>query len=403
MSHECDAVLKTGILNHIVTKIQTTSDKSFLYTMARATYAEYQAGVKASVGVGGLFIIPVLFGLSVDMDADAFYKWQETFKSSLSASELETLNSTIYENVASQYTPLAYNAWLECRKNVTNTFGLSFEVTYNASDYAQIRIFWYTPPGGTIIKVLDSEIIGGVITDATVPVGKVFKSGTQFKVNTEIGATIKRNVTGALLITVQFDNGEKPTYMIPPVVTTFNAVIDFPKSDKTWEYGWSDKALSGFTPYTYRDDDPNLTVLRSGPTVGGVGDPSVVYNKTGTTLYYGGVSITQPSDMLNLHPGPAGEYSILRWIVPRNGNYFVKAIFEGLNSAGASTNIVIRKNATDTLFECLINGFGQSSRHMYSNYLENLVGGDIIDFCIGYGSNGNYGADSTGVYVEIKN
>jgi hypothetical protein len=55
-----------------------------------------------------------------------------------------------------------------------------------------------------------------------------------------------------------------------------------------------------------------------------------------------------------------------------------------------------------SLFDGAVNGFGPSSDRSFVKAL-NLHAGDVLDFAAGFGANGNFLNDSTGLDVTITN
>jgi hypothetical protein len=124
----------------------------------------------------------------------------------------------------------------------------------------------------------------------------------------------------------------------------------------------------------------------------------VTKNNTGSTYTYPNApSVVQPADVLNLHPGPNNERSIVRWSSPSSGTYAVSGRFEGIDTDGTTTDVLITKNGT-TLFTGVINGYGNQ---LPFSLPVTVAAGDILEFSVGYGANGSYNGDSTGLAVTI--
>jgi hypothetical protein len=159
-----------------------------------------------------------------------------------------------------------------------------------------------------------------------------------------------------------------------------------------WTYG----SLSGstFTPFT-------LPAALSGTsgywTTSGF--PEVIGNNTGA--YYNSAPSSTwdlPNDMLLLHPDSNGIESDVRWTAPSAGLYSIAGLFEGLDFVyPTTTDVHILLNGS-SLFSDNI-----STYHVPSNFslVESLNSGDTIDFAVGYGTDGNYFGDSTGLTGSI--
>ncbi len=178
-------------------------------------------------------------------------------------------------------------------------------------------------------------------------------------------------------------------------VSGFSATQD---SSSQWRFGYYPPNSTGFIPYsTYNASAyPNIDTWSS--TSAGVTPPLVFHNKTTTTQTYS--SVTQPADVLNLHPGPSGEKSVVRWTSPFAGTVAIKGRFQGLDYQGATTDVSIKwSGAAQPLFSSFLGLNGQSQTTAYS-LTATVAVGDTIDFIVGYG-NGYYGADSTGLAASI--
>jgi hypothetical protein len=102
-----------------------------------------------------------------------------------------------------------------------------------------------------------------------------------------------------------------------------------------------------------------------------------------------------PADKLDLHPGPSGEYTVVRYTAPAAGTYSVVGQFVGLDSA--TTNVFVVLNNT-FIFTGTINGAGSTAPF---NFTMPLIAGDVLDFAVGWGVNHNYTSDSTGLQGTI--
>jgi hypothetical protein len=175
----------------------------------------------------------------------------------------------------------------------------------------------------------------------------------------------------------------------------YSAVGDFSATQTpigAWCYGSPASGGSGFTLYT------NHSTSYAGLDRWSLGapEPMVAYNSTGKPLSY--ATIVHPLEMLNLHPGPAGEKSVVRWTAPENGRVKIEGRFEGIDTHGTTTDVAVLKNTGTTLFGGNINDYGATAPFLIT---KQVAAGDTIDFSVGYGSNANYGFDSTGLSVTI--
>src|SRR3712207_5532262 len=109
--------------------------------------------------------------------------------------------------------------------------------------------------------------------------------------------------------------------------------------------------------------------------------------------------------MLNLHPGPAGEESVVRWTAPSSGIVKIEGRFQGIDTGGTATDgdgtttdVAVAHNSTTTLFSDNINAYGATAPFSITR---SVAAGDTIDYSVGYGSNATHSNDSTGLSVTI--
>jgi len=108
-------------------------------------------------------------------------------------------------------------------------------------------------------------------------------------------------------------------------------------------------------------------------------------------------SFTWPARQVAVHPGPQGQFSVVRWTAPAADRYAVAAEFRGL--ANATTDVHILHNGR-RLFEARLNLDRSPNAAGHAAPLT-LAAGDTLDFVVGWG-NGTYGSDSTALNATIK-
>jgi hypothetical protein len=127
--------------------------------------------------------------------------------------------------------------------------------------------------------------------------------------------------------------------------------------------------------------------------------PSIVFNPHPTTVVYSGSSdnIVWTPRAISLHPGPNGEFSILRFTAPQGGLFRIQGLFYSVDQYyGATTDVHILKNG-QSLFDDTITGKTDVSNFDASL---NAVVGDTFDFVVGSYTYG-HGWDSTGIQLTI--
>ena len=113
---------------------------------------------------------------------------------------------------------------------------------------------------------------------------------------------------------------------------------------------------------------------------------------------------------IGMEGGNNGEYSMLRFKVPHAGRYRIKAIFEGVHFRLSSTDVHVLLNGQH-LFDDLIDGYGGDpafhaivGAHPAATFQDTILlqKGDLLVFAIGYGSNGTFYNDTTGLLISIE-
>jgi hypothetical protein len=165
-------------------------------------------------------------------------------------------------------------------------------------------------------------------------------------------------------------------------VDQFSALND---DGQTYEQGWAD--LTG---------------------TGGTNSQARVYHNTQPIIeMYGGNPI--PAHALSLHPGADGEYATLRFTAPSRGRYRISGQFYGLNGNGIYTTTtdvhIVKTNGTLApvpVFNGMIDVAGGTTFASFTPTTVLLAKGDTVDFEAGWGSNGNYYDDWTGLNAVIE-
>jgi hypothetical protein len=77
-----------------------------------------------------------------------------------------------------------------------------------------------------------------------------------------------------------------------------------------------------------------------------------------------------------------------------------KAVFWGDDFVGPTTTDVHVLHNEACIYSAEVSGYGPPSDQSFTTTISVAVG-DTIDFAVGYGTNGNYGYDTTGVSAVI--
>ncbi len=150
-----------------------------------------------------------------------------------------------------------------------------------------------------------------------------------------------------------------------------------------WSYGYRATAGAAFKLYPTHDQ-----------TSGNVG---TWYDATiPDTWHTPQVSHSAGSPLIHMHPGPQGQATIMRWTAPTATTVNISGRFENMNSA--TTDVHVVHNSSAALFDGAINVQGSVAPF---SIRKTVAAGDTLDFVVGWGSNGNYNSDSTGLALVI--
>jgi PEP-CTERM motif len=185
----------------------------------------------------------------------------------------------------------------------------------------------------------------------------------------------------------------------------FNAAADFSTTNNpngVWSYGFSSTLTpgAGLTLYTMSNNaflgNPNLIAWTANIALSVPAD----YKNTASTTQIAGTVSLLPGE-LAFHPGPSDQFSFVRFIASQAGVYSIAATFTGRDFVGpTTTDVHVLDNGT-SLFSGEVTGFGPASDVIAPNMLLHLAVGDTIDFAVGFGTDGNFLFDTTGLAVTI--
>ncbi|NML18575.1 PEP-CTERM sorting domain-containing protein [Azohydromonas caseinilytica] len=167
-----------------------------------------------------------------------------------------------------------------------------------------------------------------------------------------------------------------------------------------WTYGWSASLGGAFN-----------TAQRHAPDAAGLdlwmGDvpsddappgffPLVGHNGTGRPLLSANTVYVLPGELL-LHPGPGGEYAVLRFTADMAGSFALNGRFMSIDLYPGTTDVHVLVNG-QPVFDGMVDTYraGPSFRSRQA-----LRAGDVVDFAVGFG-NGSYYNDSTRLQANIS-
>jgi hypothetical protein len=180
--------------------------------------------------------------------------------------------------------------------------------------------------------------------------------------------------------------------------TSWAAAGDFSAASNpngAWSYGWSANRGSTFNLDTVATTVSGVNVWKYSATQV---EPDVFYNGTSNTINPSGTNPI-PAGTLAFHPGPSGQNAIVRWTAPSSGAYAIAATFTGRDIVGTTTDVAVLSNGSP-LWVGEVTGYGATQSYPPSRL--NLNAGDTVDFTVGYGTDGTYSYDSTGLGADIS-
>jgi hypothetical protein len=186
------------------------------------------------------------------------------------------------------------------------------------------------------------------------------------------------------------------------VASEFNDSINASAANPSlpWSYGWKSTLTGTFNlgvPYNPSADFSGWSAA--------TGYPLVFHNVHAVTLPGSGLQATVPPHALGLHPGPSGEYAVLRFTAPACGVYRVSGQFYALdaNGDGTTTDVwILPNNSTTGAFSGNVNYYAMLKVSSFTSIVFHLTKGSTLDFEVGFGSDNNYYFDSTGLNAVIE-
>jgi len=110
-----------------------------------------------------------------------------------------------------------------------------------------------------------------------------------------------------------------------------------------WQYGWSFALGSAFILSTHPAVRDGVDSWRGDREP--FGNPGEYHNGTNDVLFLGDTN-PMPPGQFALHPGPGGEYAVVRYVAPEAANASIGAEFTGLDIFGTTTDVHVLLNGT---------------------------------------------------------
>ncbi len=179
--------------------------------------------------------------------------------------------------------------------------------------------------------------------------------------------------------------------------------------DGNWTWAYRARPDAATLPYAVTHTESTNAGIIAWSTSDASLTPSVFFNPDATAVNVFNKSVTMGPFGLAFHPGPNDENSVVRWTAPRAGTYRATVDLRGLSGGNGSlhtTSTATVARGDTILAVTLIGGDGgpnsddAGARKLALGAL-NFYAGDVLDVRLGYGANGNYFSDTTGVDVTI--
>ena len=182
--------------------------------------------------------------------------------------------------------------------------------------------------------------------------------------------------------------------------TVYDPAVQFSSTSNptgVWSYGYTTTLGDAFFNLaTYYHDPDGLDSWRYSPS----SNPQVLHNPTTGTITPPD-SPTQFFDAgsVGLHPGQNGELAIFRFTALSAGDYQIVGKFYGDDNHPTTTDVHVLVNGV-SVFDSAVGSFGFVTGTSF-DITATLGLGGTIDFAVGYGSNGNYAFDATGLSAQV--
>ena len=183
----------------------------------------------------------------------------------------------------------------------------------------------------------------------------------------------------------------------------YDAVRDFSiqqNPNGVWSYGWEATLGDPLTLYMLTDTTsiPGMSVWYKSGDKFWDGYPVLGHNDTTKKICVSKTACVPPA-YLFLHPGPSGEFSVLRWSAPSTGRFLIEGAFMGLDFVGpTTTDVHVLVNSKKSLLNGPITSYKWP---LTFNLTVKVSAGDTVDFAVGFGKDGSYNDDSTGVRFAV--
>jgi hypothetical protein len=197
-------------------------------------------------------------------------------------------------------------------------------------------------------------------------------------------------MVGGTLVTACGFTPEARATTISDVAADFSATNN---PNGVWQYGSS----FGVSPDPAVRDGVD-TWRGNGPPGPEDGNPGEYHNGTAFPIVLGNTAHLDAGQFA-LHPGPNGEYAVVRYVAPDAGFAAITSAFTSQDEVGTTTDVHVLLNG-QSLFDGLVEDFSLGTGVAFNSQFL-VAAGDEIDFAVGVGSNQWYSNDTTGLAATI--
>lgn len=187
----------------------------------------------------------------------------------------------------------------------------------------------------------------------------------------------------------------------PAAAQTYDAAGDFSATSNpngVWSYGYENTLGGTFNLYTAQFA-PTANIAGWNNNIS-ASVPLVIKNFGATPDSSFADIVLQPGQ-LAFHPGPQDQFSVVRFTAAQDGLFSLASGFVPVTTDGTTTDVHVLENGL-SLFDGNVSGtYLTPNGAAYANTALSLHAGDTLDFAVGYGADGNYGSDATGISATL--
>lgn len=180
---------------------------------------------------------------------------------------------------------------------------------------------------------------------------------------------------------------------------TYDITNDFSAENNpngAWSYGWSQSRGSDFQIDTTSAEDHTYGFMKGW----------IAPDFQAATMHIGYAvteinhpTVNVPAGTVSFHPGPYCQNTVIRWTAPSSGLYEIEGWFTGNDFAYPTTTDVAILHGSGQIYSGTINSYRVP---LYFSLSEKMNAGEMLDFTVGCGDNGNYYGDSTGINATVR-